>query len=102
MPTNGLRCAAAALVLVLGAALSACEEAPLPGRRTGRRVLVIGLDGADWDRIAPMVEQGRLPHMGALMARGTTAQVAQERPPLSPLLWTTLATSRWPDAPPLA
>jgi tetratricopeptide (TPR) repeat protein len=74
-----------------------CGAPPLPGRRSNNRVLLIGLDGADWDRIEPMMEQGRLPHIAALVRRGAVGQVAFERPPLSPILWTTLATSRPAD-----
>ena len=67
------------------------------GGGSGVRILLIGLDGADWDRIRPMVEQGRLPNIAALAARGARGRMRLERPPLSPLLWTTLATARPPD-----
>jgi tetratricopeptide (TPR) repeat protein len=81
----------------LGVWLAACAPAPLPGVRSGQRVVVIGLDGADWDRIDPMIRQQRLPRIAALVARGASGRIALEPPPLSPLLWTTLATARRPD-----
>ncbi|MFQ5719203.1 MAG: alkaline phosphatase family protein [Acidobacteriota bacterium] len=74
-----------------------CGPVALPGKPSGVRVLVIGLDGADWDRIQPMIDQQRLPHIAGLLSRGARGQIRLERPPLSPLLWTTLATSQHPD-----
>ena len=59
--------------------------------------MLIGQDGADWDSEQPMIDQGRLPNIEALLARGARGSIRFERPPLSPLLWTTLATSRTPD-----
>lgn len=88
----------AILAPVLAAAFTVqCGPPELPGRRSGQRILLIGLDGADWDRLQPMIEQGRLPHIAALVERGARGRIRFERPPLSPLLWTTLATSRPPD-----
>ncbi|MFQ5768788.1 MAG: alkaline phosphatase family protein, partial [Acidobacteriota bacterium] len=75
----------------------ACRQGPLPGRPSGAHVLIIGLDGADWDRMKPMMEQGRLPALADLVKRGASAKMAVDRPPLSPLLWNTVATGRPPD-----
>jgi tetratricopeptide (TPR) repeat protein len=83
--------------LALLGVLASCSAPELPGRRSGTRVLVIGLDGADWERIDPLVEQGRLPHLADLASRGATARLRGGRPRLAPPAWTTLATARPPD-----
>ncbi len=88
------RAAGAAALLLLGAA---CGPAPLPGTRSNVPVVIIGIDGADWDRMEPMMRYGRLPHLAALAERGAVGRVAPARPALSPLLWTTVATGRPPD-----
>ncbi len=64
---------------------------------TGRKVAIIGLDGADWDFILPMIERGQLPTFARLRAEGAYGRIRTNQPPLSPLLWTTVATGKSPD-----
>jgi predicted AlkP superfamily phosphohydrolase/phosphomutase/tetratricopeptide (TPR) repeat protein len=61
-------------------------------------VLVIGVDSADWEMIRPMVESGELPTFARLLREGASAPCTTLDPPLSPLLWTSIATGRTPDA----
>jgi Tfp pilus assembly protein PilF/predicted AlkP superfamily pyrophosphatase or phosphodiesterase len=61
---------------------------------TGRKVLVVGWDGADWLMIRPLLEQGRLPNLARLIARGVSGELRSEVPLLSPLVWTTIATGK--------
>jgi hypothetical protein len=63
-------------------------------RPTGRKVLVIGWDGADWLMIRPLLEQRRLPNLARLIERGVAGELRSETPLLSPLLWTTIATGK--------
>jgi predicted AlkP superfamily phosphohydrolase/phosphomutase/tetratricopeptide (TPR) repeat protein len=71
---------------------------PMPAtERTGIRLLMIGLDGADWDIIDPLVNQGRMPHLAALIGAGTRARLRSYDPMISPLLWTTMVTGVGPD-----
>ena len=63
---------------------------------TGVKLLVVGLDGADWEMIRPLAAAGRLPHLHRLMQTGATAVLRSEDPILSPILWTTIATGREP------
>jgi Flp pilus assembly protein TadD len=69
------------------------------GRRvdTGMRVLLVGLDGADWDVIDPMIARGELPRIARLRRDGVWARLRSSVPTLSPLLWTTVATGKSPD-----
>lgn len=61
------------------------------------RVLLIGLDAADWDLLNPLLDCGRLPTLQALTERGCTGRLATLTPCLSPCLWTSVATGRFPD-----
>jgi Flp pilus assembly protein TadD len=69
------------------------------GRRvdTGMRVVLVGLDGADWDVMDPMIARGELPRLARLRREGVWARLRSNVPTLSPLLWTTVATGKSPD-----
>ncbi len=69
------------------------EHAPLPAP-TKRKLLLIGWDAADWKVALPLVEQGKMPHLKALMQRGVWGRNATIRPVLSPMLWTSIATGK--------
>ena len=56
------------------------------------RVILLGLDGADWGRIEPLLEEGRLPSFRRLVDGGLHAPLATSTPTRSPLLWNTIAT----------
>ena len=56
------------------------------------RLLVVGLDGADWGIIDELIEQGRLPHLQALIENGARAKLLSISPMLSPVIWTSAAT----------
>lgn len=61
------------------------------------RVLLVGIDSADWDLIDPLLQQGRLPHLARLRSEGAWSVLHSDVPTLSPLLWTTVVTGRPPD-----
>ncbi len=69
---------------------SAARLSPLPP------LFVIGLDGADWRHMQPLLARGELPHLRALRARGTWGPLQTIEPTLSPIVWTTIATGRTP------
>ncbi|MBI4161105.1 MAG: alkaline phosphatase family protein, partial [Acidobacteria bacterium] len=62
------------------------------------KILVVGLDGADWEILDPMIERGEVPVLARLRREGAWAPLRAQPPLLSPLLWTTVATGRTPDA----
>lgn len=64
---------------------------------TGVRILMIGLDGADWDLIDPLLREGRLPNLARLVAGGASGPLRSYDPMISPLLWTTMVTGVGPD-----
>ena len=58
------------------------------------KTLIVGWDAADWQIIKPMIQAGQLPCLGQLLRQGTRANLATLHPPLSPLLWTSIATGQ--------
>jgi Tfp pilus assembly protein PilF len=90
---------------VAGSACSKGSETATPSGRGNRgalaapprKILFVGVDGADWDIITPLVDQGRLPHFAEFMRQGATGPLLSVEPMLSPLLWTTIATGKLPE-----
>ncbi len=61
-----------------------------------RRVLLIGWDAADWKVINPLMDAGKMPNVRRLVESGSMGQIATLHPPLSPMLWTSIATGKRP------
>ncbi len=61
-----------------------------------RKVLLIGWDAADWTAINPLMDQGLMPNLQKLVDGGTIGRLATLTPPLSPMLWTSIATGKRP------
>lgn len=66
-------------------------------RSTPARVVVFALDGADWELLHELSDDGRIPNIKALALGGTTASVQTIQPTVSPMVWTTVATGLTPD-----
>src|SRR5215472_14148626 len=60
------------------------------------KVLFVGWDAADWKAINPLMDAGQMPHLQQLVERGSMGRVATLHPPLSPMLWTSIATGKRP------
>jgi len=86
--------------LALAGLVAACgRELDLPpeladARPSGVRVLLVGIDGATFNVIDPLLAEGALPVLGGLMERGSRARLRSESPMKSPAIWTTVATGR--------
>ncbi|MGZ4810385.1 MAG: alkaline phosphatase family protein [Thermoanaerobaculia bacterium] len=57
-----------------------------------KKVLFIGLDGADWQLLDRYIADGTMPNLGKLVARGERRVLLTQHPPLSPLVWTSMMT----------
>jgi hypothetical protein len=91
--TRLLQLATASLLLPTVLLLTSCsEEAPAPERNP---VLFLGVDGATWDVIDPMIERGELPNFAALKKRGAWGDLITVGPQVSPVVWTTFATGQF-------
>ncbi len=65
-------------------------------RATGLRVLLIGIDGADWNVLDPLIQAGRLPNLARLAREGVRGRLRSITPMLSPVIWTSVATGVLP------
>jgi predicted AlkP superfamily phosphohydrolase/phosphomutase len=72
------------------------RRAPIPAR-TGRRVILIGWDSADWNLLDPLMAQGQMPNLRRLVTEGRTAELESYMGMVSPLVWTTIATGAEPQ-----
>ena len=85
-----------AVALLLASACSRpSPEAPVPESAT--RVLVIGLDGADWEILDRLEREGRIPNLARMRREGAWGVLRAEQPLLSPIVWTSIATGRHPE-----
>jgi predicted AlkP superfamily phosphohydrolase/phosphomutase len=57
-----------------------------------RKVLVLGLDGATWDILAPLMKDGTMPNLAALVARGVSSPLESLIPPVTATSWTSFVT----------
>ena len=63
---------------------------------TPAKVLLVGWDAADWKVIHPLIAAGRMPNVARLVREGSAGHIATLYPPLSPMLWTSIATGKRP------
>ncbi len=80
----------------LGDADSAAGQGQGSVPRIADRVLIIGLDGATFDVLTPLMDQGHMPHLSRLVAGGTSGILESTRPPITPAAWTTFMTGKGP------
>ncbi len=56
------------------------------------RLLILGLDGATWTVLDPMIERGLMPNLAALLARSAYGTLRSCIPPVTTAAWTTMLT----------
>ena len=61
------------------------------------RVVLFGIDGADWRVIDPLMAAGRMPNMSRVVREGAAGTLLSMEPSASPSLWTTIATGVSPE-----
>ncbi|MEE8367424.1 MAG: alkaline phosphatase family protein [Thermoanaerobaculia bacterium] len=90
-------------VLVLGAFCAALTLGSQPTLAStasveSPKVLFVGIDGATWKVIGPLIEQGDLPTLARLIKEGAYASSFDtlKEGTASPLIWTTIVTGRTP------
>ncbi|MEZ4216477.1 MAG: tetratricopeptide repeat protein [Myxococcota bacterium] len=88
------RRAALPAFLALAFALSGCG---MSHAGDTPRAVVIGIDGADWRIVDPLIEAGRMPNLAALRERGSSGPIRTLVDyPLSPVVWTSVVTGKTP------
>jgi hypothetical protein len=81
--------AVAGAVLFLVPVLTAGPERP--------KLTIVGIDGATWDRIDPLIAQGRMPNLERLIEGGVRSDLRSLDSMYSPQVWTTIATGCLPE-----
>ncbi len=76
-------------IAIAAVAVGGCAERRAP---TGRQVVVIGIDGMDWNVTQRMIAEGRMPTFERLQREGTAAPLGTSVPPLSPIAWSDFMT----------
>lgn len=64
--------------------------------RDVRKTLVIGLDGASWDIIDPLIARGELPNLARILAGGVRGNLRSTIPPVTAVAWPSLYTGKNP------
>jgi predicted AlkP superfamily phosphohydrolase/phosphomutase len=80
-----------AALLILGAISSGGQAAPRP------HVIVIGVNGMEWDIIRPLLLKGELPNFAALIQRGVYGKMRTLSGPNCPKIYSAIATSTPPE-----
>ena len=57
-------------------------------------VFVLGLDGATWEMLDPLIQDGLLPNLARLREQGSWGSLQSVFPPLSPVAWTGVMTGK--------
>lgn len=60
------------------------------------RVLVIGLDGATWDILDPLMDEGYLPNLRKIKESGVSGVLRSNFPPITGSAWMSIATGKNP------
>jgi len=63
----------------------------------GQKVFIISLDGATWDVLRPLMAQGYLPNLQAVMQSGVSAKLESVIPPVTASAWTSFMTGKNPS-----
>jgi predicted AlkP superfamily phosphohydrolase/phosphomutase len=87
-----------AIVLVLAGAVGGWRLLDRLSWEDGRtELLLVGIDGADWRVIDPLIEAGEMPNLASLLRRGVRADLRSIEPTLSPRIWTTISSGKLPE-----
>lgn len=73
------------------------EDLPPPAS-TPSPVVLLCIDGLDFQVLQPLIDAGELPHFATFQAGGTWGPLETIEPTLSAVIWTTLATGKPPEA----
>jgi predicted AlkP superfamily phosphohydrolase/phosphomutase len=62
-----------------------------------RKIVIIGIDGMDWQVADPLLAEGRLPNLERIIDRGIKRELRSLEPRMkSPTIWATIATGKAP------
>ena len=61
------------------------------------KVAMIGIDGGDWSIADPLLKEGVLPHLAALIQAGQRGVLRSVEPAFSPVVWTSIFSGMLPE-----
>jgi predicted AlkP superfamily phosphohydrolase/phosphomutase len=61
------------------------------------QIILAAIDAVSWDILWPLIEQGRAPNLGRLVANGSYGPLRTLYPALSPELWNSIGTGKVPN-----
>jgi hypothetical protein len=73
---------------------SSIEELVKETHPSNLKILLVGIDGATFSVIKPMIKEGRLPQLKKLMDGGVQGIRKSQEPTISPAIWTSIVTGR--------
>ena len=79
------------LLLALALGATGCG-----GAGSGKKVIVLGIDGMDYGMLEAFIAEGRLPNFARLARDGDVSPLQTTMPPLSPVAWSTFITGMDP------
>lgn len=87
------------LCWLLGAGLAAGCARPQPGPAASEGfarapILLVGLDGFEWNGVLPLLREQKLPAIASLLRRGAYGTLETFPGRVSPALWTSIATGK--------
>lgn len=82
----------AGAILLLAICVLACGSG-----QESSRVLILGIDGLDPQAVDLLMSEGRLPNLAKIRQEGAYGRLISQKPLLSPIIWTTIATGKGPD-----
>jgi tetratricopeptide (TPR) repeat protein len=86
-----MRLATARRLLAVLLALAGCGGDPR------ERIIVLGLDGMDPATVDTLMAEGKMPSFARLRQEGAYGRLRSQKPILSPIIWTTIATGKPPE-----
>lgn len=71
-------------------------RAPRPLKPLVDRLLILGLDGATFYVLDPLLKAGRMPNLQRFINEGVSGTLYSTQPPITPAAWTTFMTGKGP------
>jgi predicted AlkP superfamily phosphohydrolase/phosphomutase len=86
------------LAVVVAVVMSLRRSTPVPEEEYVHdgtpRIVLIGVDGLDWDRVNEYADRGLMPTMARLREEGASGMLRSIPPFVSPTIWTSIATGK--------
>ena len=85
-------------LVTLAGLVTGCGGSDAPADAESAKLLIVGIDSADWSLLRPMVDQGRLPRLEKLMGESAHGRMKTFYPlEKSPVLWASICTGVLPE-----